>query len=599
MKISLAQLNPIIGDFDGNVIKIRKSIRLAKDTGCDLLVFPELALTGYPPKDLFYKEDFVNRCQSELERIAGDTEGISVLIGAPLLNRERGNSLFNAAVFMSQGEISSLYKKHYLPTYDVFDEDRYFEPGNDILILQMKGQRIGVTICEDLWNDTDFFKRQLYTEDLLEKISAAGIDLMINLAASPYHRGKIEFRYRLLSHVAEKWSWDLLYVNQIGAQDSLIFDGGSAYWNRNGDLLLQASFFQEEFISFEYERGQDGIRNVIFPESLSGEEGFLNREVAPLFRDKPEHYSHSLEKDHLFAKFKNKEFINHMTLGALVLGIHDYLKKIYAHRAVLGLSGGIDSAMVAFLAAQALGAENLYVLLMPSDFSSSGSVNDALEFCRRNGVSHEIISIAPLYELYLESLNRHLKKEEMELAHENIQARIRGNLLMAYSNKSGAILLATSNKSETAVGYATLYGDMAGGLSPIMDVPKTLLYELAECINKTFDGEPIPREILDKAPSAELRPNQKDSDSLPEYEVLDLIIEQYIEKHARPQAIAQLLQSKFYLEEGEAEHLVAETVNKIHRAEYKRKQATIGLKITSKDFSVGRRFPIVHRYRET
>ncbi len=591
MKILIAQFNPIIGDFVGIAAKMRSLLRYARQEQPEaLVVFPELALTGYAPRDLLLKKDFIGKTVEQVNTLAQEFPGLHILTGAPWPNSDTGKPLHNVALLLHGGQVQLVIRKHYLPTYDVFDEARYFEPAvGEVSMFTLGDEKIGVTICEDLWNEPEFFSPPLYHDQLLERFQREKIKLMINIAASPYHRGKVSFRYRLLSHIARKYSWNLLYVNQAGAQDSLIFDGGSAFWHSDGSLGARASFFREEAGMFDW----NGPDQLVYHEVTNWSGGTPQPSHLDLSQFSCLRSTQAKDQD-----FQSPLSLNRMTLAALLTGIGDYFAKTSSRRALLGLSGGIDSALVAFLAIQALGAKNVHVLLMPSPFSSEGSVTDSLDFCKRNQLSYDILPIDDLYFTYLDSLSRIIQPDEIELTHENIQARIRGNLLMAYANKQKAIVLATSNKSESAMGYATLYGDMAGGLSPILDMSKTLVYEISNFINEQFAGEPIPRNIIQKAPSAELRPGQKDSDSLPDYPILDYIIEGYIEKHLAPQTIIAGVGEKFFLPRQECSDLVQSVVRKIHLAEYKRKQATIGLKISERDFTVGRRFPIVHKYIE-
>lgn len=578
-KFTLAQINPTIGDFDGIEKKIKAIIEKERSLGTDLVVFPELAITGYPPMDFLLKKDFIKRAAGSLKNIASATNKIAVLLGLPTENKNTGNPLFNSIAFIRNKKIIKIGHKQYLPNYDVFDEARYFEPGKESLTVSLDDIKLGLTVCEDLWDKNNFLKRKLYSGNLLKTLSGEKIDFLINISASPYHRGKAAIRNRLIKEIAKRNKWHILYVNQVGGQDSLIFDGASAIWDQSGKLLAQGAFFEEDLVRFAFQFQSKNESNQ------KKKPGIIPRER------------------HITEKFLKKQgsagFMNEMTIRALTLGIRDYVRKLGFSKVLVGLSGGIDSALVAYLACKAIGSGNVRAFLMPSKFSSQGSIFDAQDLCQRNNIEFTIYSIHELYQSYLKELKCFLPGDTIETAHENIQARIRGNILMSYANKFNTLVLATSNKSESAVGYATLYGDMAGGLAPIADVPKTLVYELCRYINKSEkDPEPIPVNILTKAPSAELRPNQKDSDSLPEYEVLDLILEEYNDNLKSAPYIAKRLSRQFSVGKGEAIKTVKDIICMIEKAEYKRKQAAIALKVTQKDFTNGRRFPIVQKYRE-
>ena len=550
MKIALAQLNYTIGAFDENVEKIIRTIRKARQENAALVVFSELAVCGYPPLDLLEHRYFIEKCDNSLQQIAAECHGIAALVGGPSVNGNAlGKNLFNSAYFMVQGAIRQIINKTLLPTYDIFDEYRYFEQNSEFSLIRYKGYNMAVTICEDLWYHqpilTGFGKDRLYSVCPMEKLSALCPDLVINLAASPfsYRQGKI--KTDILTGNARHYKVPIYYVNQVGAHAELIFDGGSMAINPQGEIC-RMKLFEEDFTVME-----------------TGE----NRNLQAFIVGGPEDDEVELIHD------------------ALVLGIRDYFEKTGLKSAVLGLSGGIDSAVTLVLATRALGAANMRVLLLPSQYSSSHSVTDAARLARNMGVHYEIIDIREIFFEYLQSLGTVFKDRPADLTEENIQARIRGNLLMAVSNKFGNILLNTSNKSEAAVGYGTLYGDMSGGLSVLGDVYKTDVYRLAAFINR--NEEIIPANTITKPPSAELRPDQKDSDSLPEYDILDKILFNYIELK---KSASEMIQ------EGLDRHVVEKTVRMVNQNEYKRYQTPPILRISSKAFGSGRRMPLVARY---
>ena len=547
MKIAIAQVNPTIADIDGNYNKIAQFITLAKENGADLVIFPEMATIGYPPMDLLEHKKLIDDNLKAVEAIAHLSNGCGIICGYVDYNYDNPPMLYNAAAFMYDGKIQSKHYKTLLPTYDVFDELRYFSPAPYQEIVSFKGLRIGITICEDIWNDMSlsedvFMEFRHYAVDPIENCIKKGAEILINISASPYVRGKNSIKWSKIQHVAKKYKVPVIYVNQVGGNDSLIFDGNSFVIDKKGNFILKAKDFQEDCIVFDTEKGYM---------HLNCEEDFIA----------------DIEK-------------------ALVLGIRDYVYKSGFKKVVVGLSGGIDSALTACLAVKALGPGNVLGITMPSHFSSKGSVDDSVELAHNLGIDIHTIPIKNLFDTYIHELNPYFKGLPFDIAEENIQARIRGNILMAFSNKFGMLLLTTGNKSELSMGYCTLYGDMAGGLAVLSDVPKTLVYALSYFINK--DKEIIPRSILEKAPSAELRENQKDQDSLPPYEILDQIIERYVElKMSAEQIIA----------DGFDPEIVYSVLRTIDRNEYKRKQAPIGLKVTTKAFGVGRRIPIVQRFK--
>ncbi|MCX2576016.1 NAD+ synthase [Pedobacter sandarakinus] len=544
MKIALAQLNYHIGNFEANTKTIIDHISLAKARGADLVVFAELAICGYPPRDYLEFEDFINRCELAALEIAQHCIEIACIIGLPIKNDVlQGKDLFNAAYFIADGEIKAITKKALLPTYDVFDEYRYFEPATAFKCIDFKGKRIALTICEDLWNIND---NPLYVSNPMDELIKESPDVMINIAASPFSYTHDEERIKVLSGNATKYQLPLFYVNQVGAQTEIIFDGGSLVFDADGSMKAEMKYFEEDLQVFDL----DEIVNV--------------RNKYP----QPDRLT-DIEQIH----------------DALVLGIKDYFAKSGFTKAVLGLSGGIDSAVVCALAAKALGAEHVMAVLMPSKFSSDHSVQDALDLVRNLGCMHEIIPIKDVTDAFDTIMAPAFKDLPFNLAEENIQARIRGIINMAMSNKFGYILLNTSNKSECAVGYGTLYGDMCGALGVIGDVYKTQVFALAKFINKA--QEIIPLNTIVKPPSAELRPDQKDSDSLPEYDILDQILYQHIEKKQGSKAI---------IEQGFDEALVHRILKMVNIAEFKRYQTPPILRVSPKAFGMGRRMPIVGKY---
>lgn len=547
MEIVLAQLNFHVGNFEKNVSSIIHTIEQAKKKGADLVVFPELAICGYPPRDFLDYPHFIELCEKGIEQIADVCDNIACIVGSPGRNKEiSGKKLYNSAYFIADKKIQFIQHKTLLPTYDVFDEYRYFEPNKKFEVVSYRGKKIALTICEDIWALDD---EHLYTVLPLDGFSAFAPDIIINISASPFTYRHQEERKRVLYRNAIKYKLPIVYVNVVGAQTELLFDGGSMVVNAAGEIVKELSYFKEENYSFD-------------TESLATLSGKVMDEVVP-------------------DKFQVIERI----YDALVMGIQDYFKKLGFAKAILGLSGGIDSAVVLVLAVRALGKENVKALLMPSKFSSDHSVHDAVALAAKLGINYEKISIEDTFTSYEKALSPYFKGLPFTVAEENIQARIRGTLLMAFSNKFGYILLNTSNKSELAVGYGTLYGDMCGGLSVIGDVYKTQVYELAQFINKT--EEIIPTNTIIKAPSAELRPNQKDSDSLPEYDLLDQILYQYIELKKGPD---ELLAMKF------DEQVVKNILKLVNTNEYKRFQSPPILRVSPKAFGMGRRMPLEGKY---
>ena len=547
MKIALAQIDTTIGDFAGNAGLIIKYAGWARERGADLVVFPELALCGYPPRDLVEKLGFVERSQSELIRLARNLPPIPALVGYVRRSRaSQGKQVANAAAWLEGGKVVEDYAKILLPFYDVFDESRYFEPGSSVCVHEFGGCRVAITICEDVWNDKHFWTNRFYARDPVEECVAAGANLLLNIASSPYNTEKIQLRHDMLKTIASKQNIPVAYVNHVGGNDQLLFDGSSMAFDARGELRARARAFAEDLVIFDTRDGAQEIRPA--PES-EAEEIYLG----------------------------------------LCLGVRDYVQKCGFKKVLVGLSGGIDSSLVATLAADALGPQNVLGVGMPGPYSSPGSIRDAEALARNLGIEFRVIPITPVFESYLETLDPAFGRAPRDVTEENIQARIRGNILMALSNKFGSLLLTTGNKSELAVGYCTLYGDMAGGLAVIADVPKTTVYALARYINRS--AERIPQACLEKAPSAELRPNQTDQDSLPPYEVLDAILKAYIEDNRGADEIAATLQ---HLNPS----LVRRTVRMVNAAEYKRQQAPPTLKVTAKAFGMGRRFPIAQKFYE-
>jgi len=546
MRIALAQINPTVGDFAGNIDRIVKYAQRAQERGADLVVFPELALCGYPPRDLVERPGFIRRSETELERLAGLLPPIPALVGYVRRSHAvQGKAVADAAALIQDGRVVLDYAKILLPFYDVFDESRYFEPGQSVQVRDLNGFKLGISICEDVWNDKHFWKKQLYTRDPVEESVHAGANLLLNIASSPFSTEKTQLRHDMLRAIADTRHIPVVYVNQVGGNDQLVFDGSSMAFNAKGELCARARSFEEDLVIFDTSNRQ--------------------REIHPAPASETE-----------------------SVYGALKLGVHDYVVKCGFQKVIVGLSGGIDSSLVATLAADALGPENVTGVGMPGPYSSPGSIRDAEALARNLHIDFRIIPITPIFESYLTALDSAFEGQPRDVTEENIQARVRGNILMALSNKFGSLVISTGNKSELAAGYCTLYGDMAGGLAAIADVPKIMVYDLARYVNRA--GQRIPQACLEKPPSAELRPNQTDQDSLPPYAVLDAILKDYIEEALSSQEIAE--KHRFDLT------LVRDTIRKVNAAEYKRQQAPPTLKVTAKAFGMGRRYPIVQKYTE-
>ena len=571
MKIALAQQNYHIGNFEDNTRKIIEGIKKAKEQGADLVVFSELCVCGYAPGDFLEFPDFINKCYEAIDRIKEHADSIGVLIGSPARNPQKeGKDLFNAVFLLHEKEIKGEIHKTLLPNYDVFDEYRYFEPAYDWKVLEFQGKKLAVTICEDIWNMGD---NPLYRITPMEQLIPYKPDVMINLSASPYNYAQDIVRNSIIKAHTLKYKLPMLYCNAIGSHTELIFDGGSLVYDINGKQVKEMKYFEEDFQLFELDELS----------KLSE-----SSQVSPVGGDLEGAYFYSAKEvgtgEDILAYLTNDKNIDEI-YHALILGMRDYFKKMGFNKAILGASGGIDSAVTQVLAVHALGKENVSVLLMPSQFSSSHSVEDAEQLSKNLGNQHNIIPIKNIFESFISELKPIYKDLPFGLAEENIQARTRGNLLMAVANKFGYILLNTSNKSELATGYGTLYGDMAGGLSVLGDVYKMQVYALAKYINRA--KEIIPVNIINKAPSAELRPDQKDSDSLPEYDTLDRVLYEYIELRNGPKEIKA---------KGYDSALVDRILKLVNTNEYKRKQFCPILRISCKAFGVGRRMPVVGKY---
>ena len=543
MRIALGQINTTVGDFSGNSEKIIDYARRAHSAACDLILFPELSICGYPPRDLVERPWFVERNWDTAQAIARATPGIAVICGlVTAANSATGKSVKNSAALLRDGEIAFVQSKRLLPAYDVFDEMRNFAPAEHQELFCSDGKPVALTICEDAWNDKHFWDRRLYGVDPVEDLIGAGGKVLLNISASPFYLRKRQLRRDMLATIARNYRVPVAMVNQIGGNDSLVFDGSSFALGPDGTVIAQAKSFEEDLVCFD-------------TESLRGD-----------LRDQDD----GLESS---------------AYSALVLGLRDYVHKCGFHRVVLGLSGGIDSALTACIAVDALGRENVIGVGMPGPYSSQGSIDDAAELARNLGIRFELAPIGEIFNAYRKTLAPVFAGAECGLTEENLQARIRGSLLMGVSNQLSCLLLTTGNKSELGVGYCTLYGDMCGGLAVISDVPKTLVYRLAEYVNSR--SPVIPRSTIEKAPSAELAPGQKDSDSLPSYELLDTVLEEYVEDNKAPEAIAAA--------HGYPIELVRKVTCMVDKSEYKRQQAAPGLKISEKAFGFGRRYPIAAR----
>jgi NAD+ synthase (glutamine-hydrolysing) len=549
MRIALGQINTTVGDLEGNTNLILAAAERAAERGAELAVFPELAITGYPPRDLVEKESFVERSEAQLARLAAGTAKLPLAVICGYVGRshaQTGKRVTNSAAVVEGGRIVFRQTKMLLPTYDVFDEARYFLPGERESLFELRGRRVALTICEDAWNDKQFWERRLYRQDPVEDLARAGAEILISINASPYHVHKRAQRREIFTNTARRFRLPLVYVNQVGGNDSLVFDGSSFALDAEARTVASCASFREDLVIVDTEAGEGA--------------------------------QHAGLEDECEAVYE-----------ALVMGTRDYLRKCGFRKALVGLSGGIDSSLTAVIAADAAGPENVTGVGMPGPFSSEGSLIDARVLAENLGLRFEVASITGVFEKYLEALDPLFAGKPRDVAEENLQARIRGALLMALSNKWGCLVLTTGNKSELAVGYCTLYGDMCGGLAVISDVPKTLVYKLARVANRRRPGA-IPESVFEKPPSAELRADQKDTDSLPPYDVLDEVLRLYVEESESPRQIAETLSL--------AQPFVEGIVNTVDRNEYKRQQAAPGLKVTTKAFGIGRRFPIAQRFSE-
>lgn len=544
MKIALAQINPLIADFKRQCRNIIACAQRAKAGGCDLVVFPEMAVCGYPPRDLLEQKTFVDANQNALEHLMDTIEGIGVIVGLVARNSDdQGKPLLNAAVLFEDRRVLCQVNKQLLPTYDVFDEHRHFEPGQPSPPIRYKRHCLGITICEDVWNDKDIFDHRLYAFDPVDRLARGGMDLLINISASPFSRRKIEFRDHMLKTIATKHNVPVVFVNQVGGNDQILFDGASTVFNARGAIKARGLDFEDDLVIYDTLTDKGDIRPLS-----------ANADAA--------------------------------VLKALVMGTRDYVTKCGFQKAVIGLSGGIDSALTAVVARQALGSENVATVFMPSRYTSQHNFEDTRQLARNLGVGYDIIPIDDIFEQFLARLIPNPDRQRPGVTEQNVQARIRGSLLMGISNRDGSLVLTTGNKSELAVGYCTLYGDMNGGLAVISDVPKTLVYDICGYINQ--EKEIIPQRIIDKPPSAELAPDQTDQDDLPPYEVIDPILEGYVEQaQSRDELVAG----------GFDAQVVDEIIRRVDRNEYKRHQAAPGLKVTPKAFGEGRRYPLAKRFR--
>ena len=551
MKIAIAQLNPHIGNFEKNITAITNKIKEAKEKNADLVIFPEFSVPGYPPLDLLERKSFIDRCKQAVIEIAKQCNNIAAIVGSPSLNPAKtGKNLLNTAYLLSEGQIIFSVNKTLLPTYDIFDEYRHFESNTKFNIVNFKGKKIAITICEDLWDqqpsENDFERNSIYNISPIKELSLQNPDFIINIAASPFTYSGIETKRNIFTSQAKKFNTPIIFVNQVGAQTELIFEGGSLVVNPEGKIVEQLKYFEEDF-------------------KIIDSEEIITRSPLPIIKNNiTEHIYH-----------------------ALVLGLHDYFNKMNFGKAILGLSGGIDSAVSLAIASEALGRKNVKAILLPSRYSSEHSITDAVSLADNLQIDYNIVPIEPMFKDFKQSLEPLFRNLPDNTTEENIQARIRGVLLMAVSNKFGHILLNTSNKSEAAVGYGTLYGDMTGGLSVLGDVFKSEVYRLAHFINR--NKEIIPENTISKPPSAELKQNQKDTDSLPDYEILDRILFLYIEKQISPDEITK---------KGFDKKLVRKIIHLVDLSEYKRYQAPPILRISAKAFGAGRRIPLVARYNE-
>ncbi len=544
MKIALVQINPRIGDFQRQCRRIIDFSGRAKAAGCELVIFPELVLCGYPPRDLLEQPAFIDAGLKALAHLVDTIQDIGVVLGFVALNPDdTGKKLINSAVLFENGEVLAQVAKQLLPTYDVFDERRHFEPGRAAMPIAYKGYSIGLTICEDVWNDKSIFPNRMYNVDPVETLIEAGADVIVNIAASPFHRGKIDFRDRMLSTIARKHQVPVIFVNQVGGNDHVLFDGASTVFDAQGQVKARGTDFDEDLVIFDTRSGDGDIHSLTATPVAS-------------------------------------------VLKALIMGTRDYVTKCGFDKAVIGLSGGVDSALTAYIAQKALGSAKVATVFMPSKYTAKHNFEDTQTLAHNLGIAYTIIPIDAIFQQFVDHLVPNADFRHPGLTEQNLQARIRGTLLMGISNRDGSLVLTTGNKSELAVGYCTLYGDMNGGLAVISDVPKTLVYDICRHINS--DREIIPQRIIDKPPSAELAPDQTDQDDLPPYEVMDPILEGYVEQNKSLQELAAA---------GFDAQAVAEIIRRVDQNEYKRHQAAPGLKVTVKAFGEGRRYPLAKQFR--
>ena len=544
MKIGLAQYNPTVGAFQNNVVQMAGLALKAREKGCELVIFPELAISGYPPLDLLERREFIQENLRATDRLMSEVKGIAVLYGCVSLNTKGGGKpIYNTAVLFEDGKVLARVHKRLLPSYDIFDEARYFEPGTECEPVNLKGLSLGITICEDIWNDSDVFSERHYSVNPVAELAEKGADVFITINSSPFDVEKAASRYRILSRLAGKYHSLFLYINAVGGQDCLIFDGGSMAVDLTGKIIAQTKDFAEDLVTVDTDTGQGEKHKV----SSSREEAVVK---------------------------------------ALRLGLKDYTGRCGFSKVILGLSGGIDSSVTAVVAAQAIGPANVLGVIMPSPYTSEASIEDAEALARKLGIQTIVIPISGIFDSYLKTLEPFFKGKGRDVTEENIQARIRGNLLMAISNKFGHLVLSTGNKSELAVGYCTLYGDLSGGFALISDLPKTMVYKVALYLNS--EKEIIPGRVLTKAPSAELRPGQKDQDYLPPYDIMDAILEKYLEQNTPPDRI---------IAEGFHSNTVYRIIQMVDRSEYKRQQVPMGPRVTTRAFGYGRRYPVCHGYR--
>ena len=541
MKIGIAQINSVVGDLKWNADEILSKYKELVSLGADIVVTPELSITGYPPRDLIFKSKFIDDNLSVIENLSQSIGNIPIIVGCVEYNtQDSGNPFQNTALVIQNNQIIGRATKSLLPSYDVFDEARYFQPSKGVQVQSIAGKKFGITICEDIWSE-DFLPSKLYVKDPASELAKQGVDFLINLSASPFHIGKQKERHAMLSFLARRIETPVIYCNAVGGNDELIFDGNSLAYSAEGELIAQGASFKDESILVDTESSKIAIK-----------EGDKLKEV----------------------------------YDALVLGLRDYVSKCGFKSALVGLSGGIDSALTAVIAESALGAENVFGVTMPSEFSSVGSVDDSLKLAENLGIGFQEVPITNSFSTIKEDLHEVFRDYEEDITEENMQARIRGIFLMSISNKKGHLLLTTGNKSELAVGYCTIYGDMCGGLAVISDLPKTLVYELSKWINR--NDEVIPWSTIEKEPSAELKPNQKDQDTLPDYELLDQILELYVDQSMSVSSI---------IGKGYDKDLVKWIASRVDMNEWKRWQSAPGLRVTSKAFGVGRRIPIAQRYK--